>query len=323
MIENGKDDDNRRVRIRDIVPRRAVASLAAGCALLATTPLFGFNIATTHNACAAGLVAFFAGVGLAYDRFRNEPRIAAFFTIFAMWFAVTWVWGLLAIAALGMGAPLQDARLAAIDAALGFDHRAVVAWFARHPDIADVSMKFYHYTGIANLAFAIGLSILGQFERVSRLVGDFALLLAITIVISAVIPGGGSFFYKPYPTEIIANLPSGAGVGHLVRYVDIHSGLIRDLDIFNLSGVVTFPSFHTAMALFIARAVWGVRWLAPVGVVSAALIIVSTIPMGGHYIIDLVATLALYAAICIGPARLRAAAGVLTPEAQRPLAAAR
>lgn len=312
-----------RIRLADVIPSRAVSSIAAACFLVAASPLFGFEIISVTNAYAAGFVALMAGVGIAYDQRRDEPRIAVFFVTLAIWFAGSWLWGMLNVAALGMGAPLQDARLAAIDAALGLDHRALVAWVAHRPGLANLLLIVYLFTVPANLALAIFLPMFGQFERTRRFIGDFALLLAITIVISAFVPGGGSFYLEPYPAEVLSNLPPRAGVMHLLRYDETHQGAMRILDLTNMAGVATFPSFHVAMALFIARAFWGVLWLRPLGVTAAALIIVSTIPIGGHYFVDILATLALYAAFCVSPWRLRAPARGEAPQLHRPLVAAR
>ncbi|MET0589353.1 MAG: phosphatase PAP2 family protein [Novosphingobium sp.] len=61
---------------------------------------------------------------------------------------------------------------------------------------------------------------------------------------------------------------------------------------------VCFPSFHTAMALVIVQgfAQSRLRWPA---VIWGALTILSTIPMGGHYVTDLLGGMAVWAVSCV------------------------
>ena len=61
----------------------------------------------------------------------------------------------------------------------------------------------------------------------------------------------------------------------------------------HLEGVVTFPSFHAITALLIAHAWRGLPG-ATLFKIWAALVIVSAVPIGGHYVIDLVVGAALW-----------------------------
>ena len=67
------------------------------------------------------------------------------------------------------------------------------------------------------------------------------------------------------------------------------SGALASVNLFRLSGVVAFPSFHAAMAWMMAFALRGlgrISWL--VWFWSGA-IVVSAVPMGGHYGVDILA----------------------------------
>jgi membrane-associated phospholipid phosphatase len=56
-----------------------------------------------------------------------------------------------------------------------------------------------------------------------------------------------------------------------------------------LYGLVTFPSFHTAMALMTAAAWRDDRYLRWPMFIWNALVILSTLPIGGHYVVDVIA----------------------------------
>ena len=55
----------------------------------------------------------------------------------------------------------------------------------------------------------------------------------------------------------------------------------------NLEGLITFPSFHTAIAILFAWAVWRTPYVWFAGLVTNVLMILSTPLSGSHYVIDL------------------------------------
>ena len=112
---------------------------------------------------------------------------------------------------------------------------------------------------------------------------------------SAVIPAIGAFAYYRIPSGILSLLPVGAGLFHLSIFEGYRSGMLDTVDVRNLGGVVCFPSFHSAMAFMIAFALRGFSWLSVFSSVWCGLILISTIPIGGHYFVDLLAGLIVWA----------------------------
>jgi membrane-associated phospholipid phosphatase len=61
------------------------------------------------------------------------------------------------------------------------------------------------------------------------------------------------------------------------------------IDLSSLQGVVSFPSFHTMLGVMTIYALRDTRWIMiPVLVVNGAMI-VSTMPVGGHHLSDVLA----------------------------------
>ncbi|MFN3551857.1 MAG: phosphatase PAP2 family protein, partial [Novosphingobium meiothermophilum] len=58
-------------------------------------------------------------------------------------------------------------------------------------------------------------------------------------------------------------------------------------DLAKVEGIVTFPSFHMVMALMAPYALRGAGLASMVAFVWAALVTVSSIVIGGHYVVDL------------------------------------
>jgi membrane-associated phospholipid phosphatase len=72
----------------------------------------------------------------------------------------------------------------------------------------------------------------------------------------------------------------------------VRDGRLTVLDLQQLRGLVTFPSFHVAMAVMLARAAQGTRF-ALFSVVLNRLMIVSTPSEGGHFLVDAICSIAV------------------------------
>jgi membrane-associated phospholipid phosphatase len=93
-----------------------------------------------------------------------------------------------------------------------------------------------------------------------------------------------------------ANFPHLNPLGYLdeLRALPpVRDGSHRVLDLFGLTGLVTFPSFHAASAVLYTWALWPARWMRPVAIVANGLMLASTPIDGGHYFIDIFAGLAV------------------------------
>ena len=89
-------------------------------------------------------------------------------------------------------------------------------------------------------------------------------------------------------------LPRGAGIYHLEAFAHFHAGSDPILRLSEMSGLVTFPSFHTVLALLATQALAETRWRW-FAMAWTAGVVVSTIPIGGHYVTDLAAGFAIWA----------------------------
>lgn len=58
------------------------------------------------------------------------------------------------------------------------------------------------------------------------------------------------------------------------------------LDFGHVQGMVTFPSFHTVLALLVPFALRGYRWVFWPAVTLNAVVLVGTLTEGGHYLTD-------------------------------------
>ena len=114
--------------------------------------------------------------------------------------------------------------------------------------------------------------------------------------ISVFIPAAGGFSHFAYPRMFLAGLPPESGVYYMPKFEYYrHAARTDHLDV-DLQGIVTFPSFHCCLAPHDrAQPTSKQRRLFSFSLLWNGLVIVSTIPIGGHYVVDLPAGAAIWA----------------------------
>ena len=71
---------------------------------------------------------------------------------------------------------------------------------------------------------------------------------------------------------------------------------MTDFGLDKCQGLISMPSLHAAYAVLLVYAARHLRWLFPVSTVWNIAMIYSAIPFGAHYLVDIIAGLALAAA---------------------------
>lgn len=221
---------------------------------------------------------------------RGLPRLHAGATAFLQMTLFTIVGVVLAYALAARGGPLWDARLAAADARLGLDWPVLFRLFDRLPTAALWAGGLaYHSLTVQMIVCIVVLSATG---RVAALRAAVAAAIAsgfVTILLSALVPAMGNVF-------------DPAGYHHLWRSVawmeqgmiaGLRDGSWRTLDLTQLMGIVSFPSYHATLPVILVWAQRDVpRWRG-VAAAWAALTILATPLFGGHYAVDVLAGIVL------------------------------
>jgi membrane-associated phospholipid phosphatase len=159
--------------------------------------------------------------------------------------------------------------------------------------------------GVVVVFFAVDL-IWFPFARLTFAADNFLAVLAVSSLLTglvvAFVPAEGAYaFYMP-PPEMFTSFSPKAGMWHHDVLMSLRTSPAPVLEFAKAEGLVTFPSFHTTLAIITTYAVRGVRYVfAPVCALNAV-VIVATLPEGGHHLIDLPAG-ALIAVVAIVVAR--------------------
>jgi hypothetical protein len=188
------------------------------------------------------------------------------------------------------GYPLVDGELTRLDAiALGFNWNAEANWVASHPTLDWLPQQAYfslYYQGA--FVFLLG-SVRHPGDRNGELIWQFCISLALTCAVFAFTPALGHVAH--------------AGTGWLKTLIMIRSGEWATLDFSRVEGIISFPSFHTTLAILLVYAVRHHRWALAVLVPLNMLLIMATLSVGGHYLVDLPAGAAV-AVVSIAATRL-------------------
>jgi hypothetical protein len=196
--------------------------------------------------------------------------------------------GVIANAGLRLGAPIADARLAAADAALGFDVGEIIREVAARPVLTEALSFLYNSSGLAVVGL-IGWAMLRQSVAKGWELATTAFIsMQLVALTSLSFPALGAMRHFALEGLQGRGLPVGAGVYQWPAFTHFYRGSDPMLRLSDMGGVVAFPSFHTVLALLIAQALAATRWRFA-GVFWTAGIILSAIPMGGHYVVDLAA----------------------------------
>jgi membrane-associated phospholipid phosphatase len=76
---------------------------------------------------------------------------------------------------------------------------------------------------------------------------------------------------------------------HLIDFNALRSGEMTRISLTHVNGLITFPSFHAALATILIYASRGVKMLFPLYLVLNLLMLAATPTVGGHYFIDIIA----------------------------------
>lgn len=247
----------------------------------------GLTIALDQFAMASFMFAMLIWLALCL-RGRGLSRIASALEAFAVFHIACFTLSLLSFAIAASDMPYVDTWLAEADRILvpGFDWRSTMLSFAHSGQPLIIANSIY--TSIqwqAQFALVV-LSLTGRSREAWHFLLSWITTLCIVMLIFTFTPAVGAYtYYGITPAEIPEILDPTPWRETLEG---LRSGTLRFIDLASLDGIVTVPSFHAGAGILLAYAFWGIRLLRWPFAVLNGLMIVTAVPMGGHYVVDLV-----------------------------------
>ena len=191
--------------------------------------------------------------------------------------------------------PLRDHALLAIDRAMGMDPETIARYVNDHDWLSGLLLRGYGLIKIMLLAVPIALTLTLRFVRLQVFVFAFSITLIITVAISTFVPAVGTWYGLGIAPSQFASLDSSLYTAQLRDILALREGSLRHLEMFKLTGIVSFPSFHAASAVLYMWAVWPVRFFGGLAAALNLLMIAATPVIGAHYMIDVFGGVALAA----------------------------
>jgi hypothetical protein len=269
------------------------ATVAFVAALVAAAAAFGDFKIVPETYIAPGSICLLLILGARYYRDRRDDHnLASALESTAQLIAFVAVGAPLSYVAATSSLPLQDAALARLDQALGFDWIGLLAFMHRWPGFFSLMHVVYPTLSLQMAGAVLLLGFTGRQSWLRTYMLAFIFAALITIAISSFVPAEGAWLYYG-----ITDDASAMPVSHTSWpvFFGLRDGSLRLLTGVGTEGVITFPSLHAALAVILVAALWPVpvaRWVA---VTINSLMLVATPIDGSHYFVDILAGIGIAA----------------------------
>ena len=203
--------------------------------------------------------------------------------------------GAIAMLELRFGFPLADSSLRSLDHALGVDGILVVRALVREGHwIFWLMAPAYNFTIPIFFAGMVIQAWIGNRVEAWRAAFCFVGTLLTTCLVAIFMPAKGLAVWAP--AELLAQLPDQAMRTFWPHFDNFYFGDDPVLRMQVVDGVISFPSFHAVVG-FLTVAMWRKNIAALFASGSwLVIMLLATLPGGGHYFVDLLAGFAVWAA---------------------------
>lgn len=232
-----------------------------------------FDLAVRWSNLFLPAVAILAIIATRLVASRRASLVTEYFLLTVV---ATAVFGVVSYLSMTTGRPLADNSLMAADRAIGFDWNASYQWLTHHARVATVLQFAYNSLVYQGLYFGVLFGIMGKRRELEEMFWFVLVAGIITSAGAALFPALGPFKTYGVRSEFLP-------VMEQLRAGNLHFALGK------LTGVVSFPSFHTTMAILY---MYGFSRAGAIGWVAAILnlVMLPAIPFfGGHYLVDMFA----------------------------------
>lgn len=194
--------------------------------------------------------------------------------------------------------PLADDELARFDGLLGLNWLAYADWVAGQPFVIGAFQLAYSGLTLVALSVFVLLFAVGRVDRAKEFIRLVFWSCLAAIIIGSMFPAKAAMD-RFASLKLQAIFGPDAGV-YSVPYLNVlRSNVPHVLNLQDLPGLVTMPSFHTACAVLIAYCCRKIRILQTSSILYAFMMIASTPIMGGHYFVDLIGGALLVVAVVL------------------------
>ena len=262
---------------------------AMGAVVLIGGALCGFTIEPVALGITLGIAAGLALIAYLYAFAKGDqadPKLIFPLGAVSQLLLIATIMGPLTYVATVTNWPLQDHTLLAIDRAMGMDPHTIASYVNDRDWLGGLLVRSYTLIKIILIAIPLVLALTSRFVRLQVFVLAFSLTLIMTLLISTFTPAVGTYYGLQIDPAQFTSLDASMYQAQLRDILALRDGSLRHLELFKITGIVSFPSFHAASGILYIWALWPVRYLGGVAVALNLLMIASTPVIGAHYMID-------------------------------------
>lgn len=213
----------------------------------------------------------------------GQQRLALVAEYLALSLAMANVFTVFSYLALASSGALVDRQLLAADLLMGFHWFADYQFVAAHPFAVRAMDLLYNSMNLQALYVCVLLGVMNRKHSLRELFWLIFIAALLTNLSAIEFPALGPF-------QVYGLASHG---GFLPDMLHLKSGHDLTFEFSRLTGVISFPSFHTVLALAYA---YGARDTSIIGyaMAGANFLVLFCIPfIGGHYLVDMIAGLAV------------------------------
>ncbi len=222
-------------------------------------------------------------------RLGHFAWLAAVFILLLV--STAWASDVLALVSL----PYADAMFATADARLfgGFDWPTMAAAVRPHTNALTVLSYAYASLDWQPILLLTMLCWFHEYKFAWCFLVAWAIALAFCLMVFPFLPAVGGYVHFNIHPEAMPGVEVMSAWKYPVLLEKLHSGVFRTLNYGSLNGIIAMPSFHAASAVLLAWGYGGVKWLRWPFLALNIVMLVSAVPIGGHYLVDIVAGVAV------------------------------
>lgn len=230
-----------------------------------------------------------------YRRNGRSERIGAVTMCTGLFMVFTAAMALLNYLFLPNLRPTLDLWLVSLDAKLGYNWVDAVTWSVNHPLINDI----LRYAYLSNLYQIVVLILLLGFS--GRIYALHGMILTLTlsgtfaVLFWILFPSVGPSALFPLPESVTSTSWQVVGTSYGNELTDLLRNGTEMIMPNDTRGLISFPSFHTVMAL---AGIWysrSVKLLFPFFVLLNLAVLPAVLVHGGHHLVDIPAGAAVFA----------------------------
>jgi hypothetical protein len=271
---------------------------AMGSTLLLAVSVSNFSLEPLAFGTTVAVAVVFGLIAYVYAFAKGEaadPKLIFSLGSISQLVLLTAIVGPLSYVANAANWPLQDQAFLIIDRAMGMDPEPIARFVDAHPTIGHWLSVGYGFIKWPLLAIPIIFTMTLRLVRLQLFIAALCFALIVTIAISCLAPAIGTFYGMHLSPEGFPSLNTAMYAAQLRDIVALRNGTLRHLELFQLAGIVSFPSFHAASAVLYMWALWPVRGFASLSIAMNTLMILATPIVGAHYMIDVIGGILLAA----------------------------